>query len=284
MATKKSKPQADNLKQKSIVSWFGQPNSGNSSNTKSATSKPTTQKVASELSPNARQGPGTPHTKTQKTRPLNSPSALSSKSSDAGISVMETPPTSDPVDVDMMSVEEEEESVTGVKLVSSFFLKLSLSLANTTGWQNNKSRVVFPFRVQVDNSFFIIMRVRVFIFDLLFIRQSASVKLCWTIPTIWPKPTSYRLRKSMRHIDRLRRHWSRKQFREVNFYLLRVLDVLVIFSAPGRGKKARVAVLLSDDDEEESANVTAFSKRLTQYKKVPSSAFLHELPIIRSNK
>jgi hypothetical protein len=68
------------------------------------------------------------------------------------------------------------------------------------------------------------------------------------------------------------------------FYLLRVPSVLVIFSATGRGKKARVAVPLSDDDEEESANVTAFSNRLTQYKKAPSSASSHESPTIRSYK
>jgi hypothetical protein len=153
MATKKSKPQADNLKQKSIVSWFGQPNSGNSSNAKSATSKLTTQKVASELASNARQEPGTPHTKTQKTRPMNSPSAFSSKSSDAGISVMETPPTSDPVDVDMMSVEEEEESVAGVKLVSSFFNVISLLRKRLDG-EITKLRAAFQFFVQVDSSFF----------------------------------------------------------------------------------------------------------------------------------
>jgi hypothetical protein len=124
MAQQKPKPQADSLKQKSLMSWLGQSSSSSNTNTKSA--KPPAQNGASNTSINSRLEPKTPESRGRDALTLVSPAAMSSRSSDGGLSALETPPTSDPVDVEMLSAEEEETSrvVSSVMLISSSLFPL----------------------------------------------------------------------------------------------------------------------------------------------------------------
>lgn len=115
MAPQKSKSQADSLKQKSIISWFGQQSSHNA---KATQSKLTTENVASKSRPEL----NTPKNKARDAHVVNSPSGFSSKSSDAGLGALETPPTSDPVDVEMLSMDEDENHVTAQPVSASLFL------------------------------------------------------------------------------------------------------------------------------------------------------------------
>jgi hypothetical protein len=108
MAPQKPKPQADAMKQKSLMSWFGQPSSSNNSNPKPANAKLTAQNVASNSASKSRQVPKTPDPKGRDALVAISPAAMSSRSSDGGLSALDTPPTSDPIDIDMLSAEEDD--------------------------------------------------------------------------------------------------------------------------------------------------------------------------------
>jgi DNA mismatch repair protein MSH6 len=129
MAPQKSKSQADSLKQKSIISWFGQPSSHNA---KATQSKLTTENVASK----SRAELNTPKNKGRDAHVGNSPSGFSSKSSDAGLSALETPPTSDPVDVEMLSMDEEEHE--NHQPVSASLSSIACSLLSSLKQLNSK--------------------------------------------------------------------------------------------------------------------------------------------------
>lgn len=99
----KSKPpeQKDQKKQKSLLGWLSKP----VANSSSALNAPGTSSLASS-SPSGRDSTfETPSTK-RRTGPPAVTSATYTKSSDGGRSFNETPPTSDPIDVDMSSDED----------------------------------------------------------------------------------------------------------------------------------------------------------------------------------
>jgi len=105
MPSAKSKPQEqkDQKKQKSLLGWLAKPAAANSSS--SAINAPVT-----SSSPSGRDSIfETPLTKQRATLGIDSPvvgSATFTKSSDGGRSINETPPTSDPIDVDISSDED----------------------------------------------------------------------------------------------------------------------------------------------------------------------------------
>ncbi|KAJ6488686.1 muts domain V-domain-containing protein [Mycena vitilis] len=99
MPPKSSKPSGDEPKQKSLMSWFGK-----------APTKPAPKAKPKEPSSNASKVPQTPESKRPDVAMLNS-SAAASASSYGGSSSKETPPTSDPIDVDMLSSDEEHTRV-----------------------------------------------------------------------------------------------------------------------------------------------------------------------------
>ncbi|KAF8840553.1 DNA mismatch repair protein Msh6 [Paxillus ammoniavirescens] len=87
----------ENMKQKSLMNFFGKPPDAKSS-------KPTEPTVFKSTS--AAKQMRTPESKTILSRHVTSSVACSSRSSDVEGSVRDTPPTSDPIDVDMLSDEE----------------------------------------------------------------------------------------------------------------------------------------------------------------------------------
>ncbi len=104
----KSKPQEqkDQKKQKSLLGWFSKPADTKVANSSSAVrNAPVT-----SSSPSGRESVfETPVVKKRATLGANTPairSATYTKSSDGGISFNETPPTSDPIDVDVSSDED----------------------------------------------------------------------------------------------------------------------------------------------------------------------------------
>lgn len=105
-----SKPQAETMKQKSLMSWFAKesnstPNAKPTKLGSSAKSAPTASKRdASSSQFSSSQEPRTPESKSMDFMALNSSAMVSSNSLRGG----STPPTSDPIDVDMVSSDEDE--------------------------------------------------------------------------------------------------------------------------------------------------------------------------------
>lgn len=103
--SQKSNAQGDG-KQKSLMAWLKKPQTGpnNAAQSTSGAAKvqPVKQGKAIELR--------TPESKKYDRAHIHSSGVKSSRSSDGGSSVKDTPPTSDPVDVDMLSAEESSES------------------------------------------------------------------------------------------------------------------------------------------------------------------------------
>lgn len=97
----------ENLKQKSLMSFFSKPQAATSSGNSSSVKR----RVADLSSDPADHPESSPLFKTPKTRVVSSAAVKSanfSRSSDGGDSAKDTPPTSDAIDVDMLSEEEEE--------------------------------------------------------------------------------------------------------------------------------------------------------------------------------
>lgn len=127
MPPKLSSKQSGDMKQKSLMSFFGKP--AQNTTTPNAKAKP---RLApkSEAKPQLKGDSSsdvdvfqTPASKGPSQSSVTVASAKYSRSSDGG-SIAETPPTSDPIDVDMLSAEEDAEG-TGrsgkVKAVSTVF-------------------------------------------------------------------------------------------------------------------------------------------------------------------
>ena len=103
------------MKQKSLMSFFGKQPAANT--TAPAAKEPTTQtkarantdKLVKEGASSSKPAIKEPRTPLSKTTSQSSAitSAMYTRSSDGGFSVHETPPTSDPIDVDMLSDEDE---------------------------------------------------------------------------------------------------------------------------------------------------------------------------------
>ena len=120
LSSAKSKPQEqkDQKKQKSLLGWLSKPAVTKVANSSSAVNAPVT-----SSSPSGRDSIfETPSTKKRNTLGTDLPavrSATFTKSSDGGTSFNETPPTSDPIDVDMSSDEDlpsrDIKSVCGIK-------------------------------------------------------------------------------------------------------------------------------------------------------------------------
>ncbi|KAJ6547168.1 DNA mismatch repair protein msh6 [Mycena capillaripes] len=99
MPPKSSKSNGDAPKQKSLMSWFGKA---------PAKPAPNTQTKEPQASSNASKVPQTPESKRPDIAALNSSAAASTSSYGSS---KETPPTSDVIDVDMLSSEEEDRRV-----------------------------------------------------------------------------------------------------------------------------------------------------------------------------
>src|SRR5579863_9972500 len=116
MPPAKSKPQdqKDQKKQKSLLGWLAKPAAAKATSSSSAVNAPVT-----SSSPSGRDSVfETPSTKRRTTLGSDSlavRSATFTKSSDGGRSINETPPTSDPIDVDISS--DEDPPGRGVKSV-----------------------------------------------------------------------------------------------------------------------------------------------------------------------
>lgn len=105
----KSSQSNEKLKQKSLMSFFAKPAPGASPSSGASSSQSRVADISSDP-PDPSQS--SPHPKTPKTRVASSSAvknATFSRSSDGGSSIHETPPTSDPIDVDMLSEEEGED-------------------------------------------------------------------------------------------------------------------------------------------------------------------------------
>lgn len=126
----KDKASAEPKKQKSLMAFFSKgPAATPGSTTKSAgkpfvAPKPVKRDASqsSVSSSRSQMSPVTPELKRPNIRALNSSAAASSTSSYGGSSVKDTPPTSDLIDVDMMSDEEDRNQRVRVKTVSNRFL------------------------------------------------------------------------------------------------------------------------------------------------------------------
>jgi DNA mismatch repair protein MSH6 len=108
MPSAKSKPQEkDQKKQKSLLGWLAKPEAAKAASSSSAANAPVT---VTSSSPSGRDSIfETPSTKRRTTLGSEYPavgSATFTKSSDGGRSINETPPTSDPIDVDISSDED----------------------------------------------------------------------------------------------------------------------------------------------------------------------------------
>ena len=105
------------MKQKSLMSFFGKPVAEKSSSDKTPAAK--SSGMASSAS-NASKShiPTTPQQKGSDMLALNSSVGVSSRSEGGGSSVKQTPPTSDSIDVDMFSAEEDEAKCVQAKKAS----------------------------------------------------------------------------------------------------------------------------------------------------------------------
>ncbi|EAU89431.2 DNA mismatch repair protein msh6 [Coprinopsis cinerea okayama7 len=117
----KPKASTESLKQKSLMSFFAKAPAGGSSSSSKTEPKPKAKPTATPVSngksdamkpretmpPSSPLAPKTPESKGMDTRMLNSSAAASSTSS----RIMSTPPTSDPIDIDMLSSDGELELV-----------------------------------------------------------------------------------------------------------------------------------------------------------------------------
>jgi DNA mismatch repair protein MSH6 len=105
-----SKPHAEPLKQKSLMSFFSKgPNTTPNAKVQKSFAKPAPKasKPDASSSQQSSQDPCTPESKSMDLLALNS-SAMGSSNSWRGRS---TPPTSDPIDVDMVSSDEDEKQI-----------------------------------------------------------------------------------------------------------------------------------------------------------------------------
>ncbi|KAK7056522.1 DNA mismatch repair protein msh6 [Paramarasmius palmivorus] len=109
---------SENLKQKSLMSFFGKPANGNSSASTPTTARKSTSGKSAESSKDASktpkstrpaEPPSTPEPRGRNNRALTS--SVPPSSSSPGSSVKDTPPTSDVIDVDMSSPEGERSSI-----------------------------------------------------------------------------------------------------------------------------------------------------------------------------
>ncbi|TFY82733.1 hypothetical protein EWM64_g1284 [Hericium alpestre] len=116
----KSKSSAGDMKQKSLISFFGKPADGSSNAKPKAGFKPPARtkhpRVASDAHTSSSPPPEsnayqTPASKKNMPDSLAMASATYTRSSDGGSSFKDTPPTSDPIDVDLLSGEEDGEEV-----------------------------------------------------------------------------------------------------------------------------------------------------------------------------
>jgi len=129
MPSAKSKPQEqkDQKKQKSLLGWLAKPAAAN--NSSSAINAPVT-----SSSPSGRDSIfETPLTKQRATLGIDSPvvgSATFTKSSDGGRSINETPPTSDPIDVDISS--DEDQPSRAIKSVGDIYICASTLVVTAT--------------------------------------------------------------------------------------------------------------------------------------------------------
>ncbi|KAF9225721.1 DNA mismatch repair protein Msh6 [Gyrodon lividus] len=178
----------DNMKQKSLMNFFGKPPDAKFSKPTEATTKSTSAAKPSR----------TPESKTTSSRVVSSSVARSSRSSDVESSVKDTPPTSEPIDIDMLSDEEVKSSTNKTKTRP----KRKIVIADSD--DDEEARLT---------------------------AANKSAKAVYRIST----PEYY---------DR---------------------------SSPSRGrtKKPRVSVLSSD---EEQNNVSAFSSRLSRFRKSPAKS------------
>ena len=116
MAPTKAKTNDSNMKQKSLMSFFGKPATDKSTQKPApkASGKPSTASNASKA-----QKPSTPESKGSD---IPAPTSSAGASSGGESSVKQTPPTSDPVDVDMLFEEEIVKERVQAKAVSTFIL------------------------------------------------------------------------------------------------------------------------------------------------------------------
>lgn len=159
------KPSADasGMKQKSLMSFFGKASAGTSDSKvdskekQSVSRKPTKFKNASKSAPGPvndepSSDPPAASTRTPLAEHASQSSVLAgannARSSDYASSVMETPPTSDPVDIDMLSPDEDDKKAKAHKVavsrmyafhVDCSHLSLSLRIA-----RNGKSSLKIP--------------------------------------------------------------------------------------------------------------------------------------------
>ncbi|EMD35324.1 hypothetical protein CERSUDRAFT_124668 [Gelatoporia subvermispora B] len=207
----------DKMKQKSLMSFFAKApvNSTTTGARPNAADKP-----SAKVTPRERHTPDAPssdppvppaevHTPLSKGQSQSSgiASATYTRSSDGGLSAKETPPTSDPIDVDMSDEEQAAPRGSGIR----------------TGLTRLKRKVV--------------------------IEDSDEDTLAVTDKTTSAKATFRR--GSSPQVSSSRE-----------------------LSATGRAKKRRVSVAISDEehlheDDEEGSRISSFTKRLTQYKKLP---------------
>ncbi|KAG6917118.1 hypothetical protein DXG01_003784 [Tephrocybe rancida] len=100
------KANADGPRQKNLMSWFAKPKDSNTTpSAKGPAKKPTVTPSDASTSQSSSQEPRTPASKASNMRALNS-SAMASSTSSRGHS---TPPTSDPIDVDMLASDDEDD-------------------------------------------------------------------------------------------------------------------------------------------------------------------------------
>jgi DNA mismatch repair protein MSH6 len=124
----RSKPgAAQPKKQVTLKNWFDK-----SSNASKATNKVAS---ASQFASKTRSEPKTPESQRIDVRALNSSAVKSAASSEADFSAADTPPTSDAIDVDMLSAEEMDESARSkrVSICSSYH-----HIVPGFGWKGNR--------------------------------------------------------------------------------------------------------------------------------------------------
>lgn len=103
------------LKQKSLMSFFGKQPAANTTapaakeSTTQTKARANTDKLAKDSASSSKPATKEPRTPLSKTTSQSSAitSAMYTRSSDGGFSIHETPPTSDPIDVDMLSDDDE---------------------------------------------------------------------------------------------------------------------------------------------------------------------------------
>lgn len=112
----KSNTKADGMKQKSLMSFFGKTDAIKTKSKSTAeTSAGSTKATATKDSEQSTASLRTPAGK-GASQSSGISSAKYSRSSDGGSSAFETPPTSDPIDVDMSSEVDEENAIDSVSV------------------------------------------------------------------------------------------------------------------------------------------------------------------------